>query len=42
MVAVHGFDFLHFLVVMHKPDDNPTRDDTIDSFITTLAVAIGR
>lgn len=37
-----GCDFEHWLVVMEKPEGDPTRDDIIDSYIKTLAQVVGR
>ncbi|CAL1403577.1 unnamed protein product [Linum trigynum] len=36
-----GCDFEHWLVVMEKPEGDPTRDDIIDSYIKTLAQVVG-
>lgn len=37
-----GFNFEHWLVVMEKPEGEPTRDDIIDSYVKTLAQVVGR
>jgi hypothetical protein len=37
-----GCDFEHWLVVVEKPEGDPTRDEIIDSYIKTLAKVIGR
>ncbi|KAG5542133.1 hypothetical protein RHGRI_021857 [Rhododendron griersonianum] len=37
-----GCDFRHWLVVMHGPVGDLTRDEIIDSFIKTLAKVLGR
>ncbi|KAH7859624.1 hypothetical protein Vadar_003403 [Vaccinium darrowii] len=36
-----GCDFRHWLVLMEKPEGDPTRDDLIDSYIKTLAQVVG-
>ncbi|KAH7839129.1 hypothetical protein Vadar_000111 [Vaccinium darrowii] len=36
-----GCDFDHWLVVMEKPEGDPTRDEIIDSYIKTLAQIVG-
>ncbi|KAI6668197.1 hypothetical protein NL676_028550 [Syzygium grande] len=36
-----GCDLEHWLVVMEKPEGDPTRDDIIDSYIKTLAQVVG-
>jgi hypothetical protein len=36
-----GCDFEHWLVVMEKPEGDPTRDEIIDGYIKTLAQVIG-
>ncbi|CAN0915694.1 Multiple organellar RNA editing factor 8, chloroplastic/mitochondrial, partial [Linum grandiflorum] len=40
-ILLDGCDFEHWLVVMEKPQDDPTRDDIIDSYIKTLAQVVG-
>ncbi|KAG4960745.1 Multiple organellar RNA editing factor 8, chloroplastic/mitochondrial [Glycine soja] len=40
-ILLDGCDFEHWLVVMEKPEGDPTRDDIIDSYIKTLAKVIG-
>lgn len=37
-----GCDFEHWLVVMEKPEGDPTRDEIIDSYIKTLSMVVGR
>ena len=41
-ILLDGCDFEHWLVVMEKPEGDPTRDEIIDSYIKTLAMVIGR
>lgn len=41
-ILLDGCDFEHWLVVMEKPEGDPTRDDIIDSYIKTLAQVVGR
>lgn len=41
-ILLDGCDFEHWLVVMEKPEGEPTRDEIIDSYIKTLAKVIGR
>ncbi|KAI6668198.1 hypothetical protein NL676_028551 [Syzygium grande] len=36
-----GCDLEHWLVMMEKPEGDPTRDDIIDSYIKTLAQVVG-
>ncbi|GAV64056.1 hypothetical protein CFOL_v3_07574 [Cephalotus follicularis] len=36
-----GCDFEHWLVVVEKPEGDPTRDEIIDSYIKTLAKVVG-
>ncbi|KAI3892698.1 hypothetical protein MKW92_051734 [Papaver armeniacum] len=36
-----GCDYQHWLVVMEKPQGEPTRDEIIDSYIKTLSKVIG-
>ncbi|KAI6672700.1 hypothetical protein NL676_000606 [Syzygium grande] len=36
-----GCDLEHWLVLMEKPEGDPTRDDIIDSYIKTLAQVVG-
>ncbi|KAH7860173.1 hypothetical protein Vadar_010177 [Vaccinium darrowii] len=40
-ILLDGCDFEHWLVVMEKPEGDPTRDDIIDSYIKTLAEIVG-
>ncbi|KAE8124730.1 hypothetical protein FH972_019587 [Carpinus fangiana] len=40
-ILLDGCDFEHWLVVVEKPEGNPTRDEIIDSYIKTLAKVIG-
>ncbi|WVZ00150.1 hypothetical protein V8G54_026219 [Vigna mungo] len=40
-ILLDGCDFEHWLVVMEKPEGDPTRDEIIDSYIKTLAKVIG-
>ncbi|XP_022922870.1 multiple organellar RNA editing factor 8, chloroplastic/mitochondrial isoform X1 [Cucurbita moschata] len=40
-ILLDGCDFEHWLVVMEKPEGDPTRDEIIDSYIKTLAMVIG-
>ncbi|XP_059661445.1 multiple organellar RNA editing factor 8, chloroplastic/mitochondrial-like [Cornus florida] len=40
-ILLDGCDFEHWLIVMEKPEGDPTRDDIIDSYIKTLAQVIG-
>lgn len=41
-ILLDGCDFEHWLVVVEKPEDDPTRDEIIDSYIKTLAMVVGR
>lgn len=41
-ILLDGCDFEHWLVVMEKPEGDPTRDEIIDSYIKTLAQIVGR
>lgn len=41
-ILLDGCDFEHWLVVMEKPEGDPTRDEIIDSYIKTLATIVGR
>ncbi|KAL2247479.1 UNVERIFIED_CONTAM: Multiple organellar RNA editing factor 8, chloroplastic/mitochondrial [Sesamum indicum] len=41
-ILLDGCDFEHWLVVMEKPEGDPTRDEIIDSYIKTLAMVVGR
>ncbi|KAF3453636.1 hypothetical protein FNV43_RR04077 [Rhamnella rubrinervis] len=36
-----GTDFKHWLVVMERPEDEPTRDEIINIYIKTLASVVG-
>ncbi|KAL3508748.1 hypothetical protein ACH5RR_028149 [Cinchona calisaya] len=40
-ILLEGCDFEHWLVVMEKPEGDPTRDEIIDSYIKTLAKVVG-
>ncbi|XP_057455847.1 multiple organellar RNA editing factor 8, chloroplastic/mitochondrial-like isoform X2 [Lotus japonicus] len=40
-ILLDGCDFEHWLVVMEKPEGDPTRDDIIDGYIKTLAQVVG-
>ncbi|XP_048235149.1 multiple organellar RNA editing factor 8, chloroplastic/mitochondrial [Ricinus communis] len=40
-ILLDGCDFNHWLVVMEKPEGDPTRDEIIDSYIKTLAQVVG-
>ncbi|CAN4075583.1 unnamed protein product [Withania somnifera] len=40
-ILLDGCDFEHWLVVMEKPEGDPTRDEIIDSYIKTLANVVG-
>ncbi|MCD9638334.1 hypothetical protein HAX54_022229 [Datura stramonium] len=40
-ILLDGCDFEHWLVVMEKPEGDPTRDEIIDSYIKTLATVVG-
>ncbi|KAK4373946.1 hypothetical protein RND71_004623 [Anisodus tanguticus] len=40
-ILLDGCDFEHWLVVMEKPEGDPTRDEIIDSYIKTLANIVG-
>lgn len=41
-ILLDGCDFEHWLVVVEKPEGEPTRDEIIDSYIKTLAAVVGR
>jgi hypothetical protein len=41
-ILLDGCDYEHWLVVMDKPEGDPTRDEIIDSYIKTLAKIVGR
>ncbi|KAJ6293000.1 hypothetical protein OIU78_025057 [Salix suchowensis] len=41
-ILLDGCDFEHWLVVMDKPEGDPTRDDIIDYYIKTLSEVVGR
>lgn len=41
-ILLDGCDFEHWLVVVDKPEGEPTRDEIIDSYINTLAKVVGR
>ncbi|KAF9594710.1 hypothetical protein IFM89_034693 [Coptis chinensis] len=36
-----GCDFKHWLIVMNKPEGDPSRDELIESYIKTLAMVVG-
>ncbi|PIN02941.1 hypothetical protein CDL12_24539 [Handroanthus impetiginosus] len=38
---VDGCDYKHWLVVMHPPENYPQRDEIIQRYIATLAMALG-
>ncbi|CAL5403059.1 unnamed protein product [Camellia sinensis] len=40
-ILLDGCDFEHWLVVVEKPEGEPTRDEIIDSYIKTLAKVVG-
>ncbi|KAK9078207.1 hypothetical protein SSX86_002264 [Deinandra increscens subsp. villosa] len=40
-ILLDGCDFEHWLVVVEKPEGEPTRDEIIDSYINTLAKIVG-
>nr|GEV73933.1 multiple organellar RNA editing factor 8, chloroplastic/mitochondrial-like [Tanacetum cinerariifolium] len=40
-ILLDGCDFEHWLVVVEKPEGEPTRDEIIDSYINTLAKVVG-
>ncbi|KAH6775712.1 cobalt ion binding protein [Perilla frutescens var. hirtella] len=40
-ILLDGCDFEHWLVVVEKPEGDPTRDEIIDSYIKTLALIVG-
>ncbi|RAL49881.1 hypothetical protein DM860_002172 [Cuscuta australis] len=40
-ILLPGCDFEHWLVVVEKPEGNPTRDEIIDSYIKLLARVVG-
>ncbi|CAM8995831.1 unnamed protein product [Rhodiola kirilowii] len=40
-ILLDGCDFEHWLVVLEKPEGDPTRDEIIDSYIKTLAMVVG-
>jgi hypothetical protein len=41
-ILLDGCDFEHWLVIMEKPDGDPTRDEIIDGYIKTFAEVIGK
>lgn len=41
-ILLDGCDFEHWLVVVDKPEGEPTRDEIIDSYINILAKVVGR
>ncbi|KAI3996875.1 hypothetical protein MKX01_021151 [Papaver californicum] len=40
-ILLDGCDFEHWLIVMEKPEGEPTRDEIIDSYINTLSKVVG-
>ncbi|XP_010535050.1 PREDICTED: multiple organellar RNA editing factor 8, chloroplastic/mitochondrial [Tarenaya hassleriana] len=40
-ILLDGCDFEHWLIVMEKPEGDPTRDEIIDYYIKTLAQIVG-
>ncbi|KAJ6417122.1 hypothetical protein OIU84_002925 [Salix udensis] len=40
-ILLDGCDFEHWLVVMDKPEGDPTRDEIIDYYIKTLSEVVG-
>ncbi|KAI7747032.1 hypothetical protein M8C21_020292, partial [Ambrosia artemisiifolia] len=40
-ILLDGCDFEHWLVVVEKPEGDPTRDEIIESYINTLAKVVG-
>ncbi|XP_063941815.1 multiple organellar RNA editing factor 8, chloroplastic/mitochondrial isoform X2 [Daucus carota subsp. sativus] len=40
-ILLDGCDFEHWLVVVEKPEGDPTRDEIIDGYIKTLASIVG-
>ncbi|CAK9134113.1 unnamed protein product [Ilex paraguariensis] len=40
-ILLDGCDFEHWLIVLEKPECEPTRDEIIDSYIKTLAMVVG-
>ncbi|KAL8255225.1 hypothetical protein R6Q59_033446 [Mikania micrantha] len=40
-ILLDGCDFEHWLVVVEKPEGEPTRDEIIESYINTLAKVVG-
>ncbi|OIV99124.1 hypothetical protein TanjilG_22704 [Lupinus angustifolius] len=40
-ILLDGCDFEHWLVVVEKPEGDPTRDEIIDSYIKKLAKVVG-
>ncbi|XP_076947934.1 uncharacterized protein LOC143620018 [Bidens hawaiensis] len=40
-ILLDGCDFEHWLVVVDKPEGEPTRDEIIESYINTLAKVVG-
>ncbi|KEH38633.1 cobalt ion-binding protein, putative [Medicago truncatula] len=41
-VVLNGCNFEHWLVVMWKPDGDPSRDEIIDGYIKTFVEVIGK
>ncbi|XP_061347364.1 multiple organellar RNA editing factor 8, chloroplastic/mitochondrial-like [Gastrolobium bilobum] len=40
-IMLDGCDFEHWLVIMNKPEGEPTREEIIDGYIKTLAKVVG-
>ncbi|CAM8928082.1 unnamed protein product [Rhodiola kirilowii] len=40
-ILLDGCDFEHWLIVLEKPEGDPTRDEIIDTYIKTLAMVVG-
>ncbi|KAK9152986.1 hypothetical protein Sjap_000466 [Stephania japonica] len=40
-ILLDGCDFEHWLIVMEKPEGEPSRDEIIDSYVKTLAMVLG-
>ncbi|KAG8380165.1 hypothetical protein BUALT_Bualt07G0165100 [Buddleja alternifolia] len=38
---VNGCDYMHWLVVMHTPENYPQREEIVQQYIATLAMALG-
>ncbi|GFP88696.1 uncharacterized protein at3g15000 mitochondrial [Phtheirospermum japonicum] len=39
---VDGCDYKHWLVVMHPPENYPTREEIVQQYVDTLTQALGR